>query len=147
MKINRNTFYNNLTILLFTCIIQFRNLAQNTPVSHLCIRNCGRYNLILLRHVSNWVTIPTAPAPNMNIYFFCPFSYSKLSIRFHHILLKQLHQENDSACGINYACTWPKTKGYEVGEVRIVRHTQIKSPWISQMDPISSSYCLKSSCT
>lgn len=79
--------------------------------------------------------------------FFWSFSYSKLSIRFHRILLKQLHQENDSACGINYACTWPGTKGYEVGEGRIARHTQIKSPWISQMDPISSSYCRKSSCT
>lgn len=80
-------------------------------------------------------------------FTFLSFSYSKLSIRFHHILLKQLHQENDSACGINYACAWPGTKGYEVGEGRIVRHTQIKSPWISQMDPISSSYCRKSSCT
>lgn len=80
-------------------------------------------------------------------FTFLSFSYSKLSIRFQHILLEQLHQENDSACGINYACTWPGTKGYEVGEGRIVRHTQIKSPWISQMDPISSSYCRKSSCT
>lgn len=80
-------------------------------------------------------------------FTFLSFSDSKLSIRFHHIFLKQLHQENDSACGINYACAWPETKGYEVGEGRIVRHTQIKSPWISQMDPISSSYCRKSSCT
>lgn len=93
-----------------------------------------------------------SPAPsrpehkNMKI-FFCPFSNSKLSIRFHHILVKQLHQENDSACGINYACSWPETKGCEVGEGRVVRHTQIKRPCISQMDPISSSYCLKSSCT
>lgn len=84
---------------------------------------------------------------NMKFFFFLPFSNSKFSIRFHHILVKQLHQENDSACGINYACSWPETKGCEVGEGRIVRHTQIKSPCISQMDPISSSYCLKSSCT
>lgn len=90
--------------------------------------------------------VPSPQHKNMK-GFFCPFSNSKLSIRFHHILVKQLHQENDSACGINYACSWPETKGCEVGEGRIVRHTQIKSPCISQMDPISSSYCLKSSCT
>lgn len=90
----------------------------------------------------------TPPIPNIKYEdFFCPFSNSKSSIRFHHILVKQLHQENDSACGINYACSWPETRGCEVGEGRIARHTQIKSPWISQMDPISSSYCLKSSCT
>lgn len=40
----------------------------------------------------------------------------KLSIRFHHILLGQLHQENDSGHRINYACPWPKTKHRAEGE-------------------------------
>lgn len=45
-----------------------------------------------------------------------PFWGDKLSIRFHHILPGQLHQENDSGHGINYACPWPKTKHRAEGE-------------------------------
>lgn len=40
----------------------------------------------------------------------------KLSIRFHHILPRQLHQENDSGRGINYACPWPKPRRGANGE-------------------------------
>lgn len=45
-----------------------------------------------------------------------PFWGNKLSIRFHHILPGQLHQENDSGHRINYACPWPKTKRRAEGE-------------------------------
>lgn len=53
-----------------------------------------------------------------------PFWGDKLSIRFHHILLGQLHQENDSGHRINYACPWPKTRHWAEGD-SMYTHTHI----------------------
>lgn len=53
----------------------------------------------------------------------CPFWGNKLSIRFHHILPGQLHQENDSGHGINYACPWPKTRGVGGAPIHTDTHT------------------------
>ena len=78
------------------------------------------YKRLFLHHVGNLGALLPTPSAKHKYLLFLLFSCRKLSIRFHHILLKQLHQENDSTCGINYACTWPGTKGYEVGEGRII---------------------------
>lgn len=53
-----------------------------------------------------------------------PFWGNKLSIRFHHILPGQLHQENDRGRRINYACPWPKAAGQGV---TIHKHTHVNT--------------------
>lgn len=78
--------------------------------------DCTKPEIFVFVHVLKHAHTRTHTHNIAKKYILYQFCVNKLSIRFYHILLGQLHQENDSGHGINYACPWPKTKHRAEGE-------------------------------